>query len=73
MGHFGSGIQFEKPGAVPYSMIAADLNGDHRPEIIVDFVEAPGKIYYNDGTGNSIREYHSATAKARSMVWRREI
>ena len=32
-------------------MIAADLNGDHRREIIVGFVVAPGKIYYNDGTG----------------------
>jgi hypothetical protein len=32
-------------------MIAADLNGDHRPEILVGYVDAPGVIYFNDGTG----------------------
>ena len=32
-------------------MIAADLNGDHRPEILVGYVEAPGVVYFNDGTG----------------------
>jgi len=25
-------------------MIAADLNGDHRPEIIVGYVEGPGVV-----------------------------
>ena len=33
-------------------MIAADLNKDRRPEIIVGYVNAPGAIYYNDGTGH---------------------
>src|SRR5262249_14776964 len=47
----GSGIQFQKAEAVPYSMIAADLNHDHRPEIIVGYVDGPGVIYFNDGTG----------------------
>lgn len=32
-------------------MIAADLNGDRRPEILVGYVEAPGVAYFNDGTG----------------------
>jgi hypothetical protein len=32
-------------------MIAADLNRDGKPEIIVGYVEAPGAIYFNDGTG----------------------
>jgi hypothetical protein len=36
---------------MPYSMIAADLNGDGRPEIMVGYVEAPGVVYFNDGTG----------------------
>ena len=48
-GHFGEGIPFDKPAAVPYSMIAADLNRDGRPEIIVGYVDAPGVIYFNDG------------------------
>ncbi len=50
-GHFGSGIRFQTPEALPYSMIAADLNRDHRPEILVGYVDAPGVIYFNDGTG----------------------
>lgn len=32
-------------------MIAADLNADHRPEILVGYVDAPGVVYFNDGTG----------------------
>ncbi len=32
-------------------MIAVDLNRDHRPEIIVGYVDAPGAVYFNDGTG----------------------
>jgi FG-GAP-like repeat len=50
-GTFRSGIQFQVHKAVPYSMIATDLNGDHRPEILVGYVEAPGGVFFNDGTG----------------------
>ena len=50
-GNFGPGVQFQKPGALPYSMISADLNGDGRPDLIVGYVNAPGVIYFNDGTG----------------------
>ena len=50
-GNFGPGVQFQKPEALPYSMISADLNGDGRPDLIVGYVNAPGVIYYNDGTG----------------------
>jgi hypothetical protein len=50
-GNFGSGIQFQKPQALPYSMTSADLNGDGHPDLIVGYVDAPGVIYYNDGTG----------------------
>jgi hypothetical protein len=50
-GNFGSGIQFQTPQALPYSMISADLNGDGHPDLIVGYVGAPGVIYYNDGTG----------------------
>jgi hypothetical protein len=50
-GHFGEGIQFQKPQALPYSMISADLNGDGHPDLVVGYVNAPGVIYFNDGTG----------------------
>jgi hypothetical protein len=36
-------------------MIAADLNGDHRPDILVGYVDAPGVVYFNDGTGKKYR------------------
>jgi hypothetical protein len=32
-GNFGSGIQFQKPQALPYSMISADLNGDGHSDL----------------------------------------
>ena len=32
-------------------MLAADLNKDGHPDIIVGYVNAPGAIYFNDGTG----------------------
>jgi hypothetical protein len=44
-------VQFQKPESLPYSMIAADLNRDGRPEILVGYVGAPGVVYFNDGTG----------------------
>jgi hypothetical protein len=53
-GGFSSGIEFQaraKGVPLPYSMIAADLNRDGRPEIIVGYVDAPGVVYFNDGTG----------------------
>jgi hypothetical protein len=50
-GNFGAGIQFQKPDALPYSMISADLNGDGHPDLVVGYVNAPGVIYFNDGTG----------------------
>ena len=50
-GNFRSGIQLQTPEALPYSTIAADLNDDHRPEILVGYVNAPGVVYFNDGTG----------------------
>ena len=43
---------------MPYSLIAADLNNDKRPEIIVGFIEAPGAIFWNDGSG---RRYSRAS------------
>jgi hypothetical protein len=54
-GNFGSGIQFQKPRALPYSMTSADLNGDGHPDLIVGYVNPPGIIYYNDGTGKKFR------------------
>jgi hypothetical protein len=36
-------------------MISADLNKDGKPDIIVGFVNAPGEIYFNEGTGRSYR------------------
>src|SRR5580658_10280335 len=52
-GNFGSGIHFQKPQALPYSMMSADLNGDGRPDLIVGYVGTLGIIYYNDGTGKN--------------------
>jgi hypothetical protein len=37
--------------ALPYSMIAADLNKDGKPDIVMGYVHAPGAVYFNDGTG----------------------
>ena len=60
-GNFGPGVQFQKPDAMelagngeegmPYSMLAADLNGDGHPDLIVGYTDEPGVIYCNDGTG----------------------
>ena len=50
-GNFGSGVQFQRPQALPYSMMTADLNGDGHPDIAVGYVDAPGVIYFNEGTG----------------------
>jgi hypothetical protein len=50
-GNFAEAIRFDTPKAVPYSMIATDLNRDGRPEIVVGYVEAPGVVYFNSGTG----------------------
>jgi hypothetical protein len=36
-------------------MIAADLNRDRWPEIVVGYVDAPGVVYFNDGTGRHFR------------------
>ncbi len=32
-------------------MISADLNGDGHPDLIVGYVNVPGVVYFNDGTG----------------------
>ena len=60
-GHFAPGVPFQKADAsgptgqgeehMPYSMIAADLNGDGHPDLIVGYIDGPGVIYFNDGTG----------------------
>jgi hypothetical protein len=34
-------------------MTSADLNGDGHADLIVGYVDAPGVIYYNDGTGRN--------------------
>jgi hypothetical protein len=56
-GNFGSGIQFQKPRALPYSMVSADLKGDGHPDLVVGYVNAPGVIYYNDGTGRNFEAH----------------
>jgi hypothetical protein len=55
-GHFSSGTKITGQPALPYSMIAADLNRDGKPEIIVGYVGAPGIAYFNDGTGKNYRQ-----------------
>ncbi|MGO9256799.1 MAG: FG-GAP repeat domain-containing protein [Bryobacteraceae bacterium] len=48
---FGASTKIAGPDALPYSMLAADLNKDGKPEIIVGYVGAPGAVYFNDGSG----------------------
>lgn len=50
-GNFGSGVQFQTAGPLPYSMASADINSDGHMDLIVGYVDATGVIYYNDGTG----------------------
>jgi hypothetical protein len=53
-GGFQRGIEFQARAQgvpLPYSMIAADLNRNRRPDIIVGYVEAQGIVFFNDGTG----------------------
>jgi hypothetical protein len=52
-GSVGPGLGIAGKEAVPYSLIAADLNKAGRPEIIVGFIGAPGAIFWNNGTGRS--------------------
>jgi hypothetical protein len=52
-GHFSRGAKINEQPALPYSMIAADLNRGGKPEIVVGHVGAPGIVYFNDGTGKN--------------------
>jgi hypothetical protein len=55
-GHFGSGILIKKGGGSVSSMIAVDLDGDNRPEIVIGYVNAPVIFFVNDGTGKKYRQ-----------------
>jgi len=39
---------------VPYSVAIADLNRDGKPDIVVGNLGAPGSVFFNDGTWESI-------------------
>jgi hypothetical protein len=56
-GNFGAGVQFQKPEALPYSMISADLNEDGKPDLVVGYVDHAGVIYFNDGSGRTFEAY----------------
>lgn len=47
----GGDLKIAGREALPYSMLAADLNRDGKPEIVVGYVNAPGAVYFNGGTG----------------------
>jgi hypothetical protein len=49
--HSGETLKIAGSDALPYSMLAADLNKSGKPDMIVGYVNAPGAIYFNDGTG----------------------
>jgi hypothetical protein len=49
--HGGESLKIADRDALPYSMLAADLNKDGKPDIIVGYVNAPGAIYFNDSSG----------------------
>lgn len=40
---------------MPYALSIADLNNDGRMDIIVGYVFAPSKIFYNNGTDSSFK------------------
>ena len=78
-GNFGPGVLFQKPDPVelagkeeehmPYSMVATDLNGDGRPDLIVGYVDAPGVVYYNDGKAKRSPRGRLAMGKEQFMEW----
>lgn len=41
---------------VPYAVAIADMNRDAKADIVVGYVEAPGSVFFNDGTGINFRE-----------------
>ena len=47
----GQSLKIAGSDALPYSMLAADINQDGKPDMIVGYVNAPAAIYFNDGTG----------------------
>ncbi len=38
---------------VPYSVAIADLNRDGKPDIVIGKMDAPGSVFFNDGTGTN--------------------
>ena len=43
----GKGVKFQQPSALPYSMIAADLNRNGWPDVVVARSDAPCFVMFN--------------------------
>ena len=52
---FSAGISLFESLIVPYALSIADLNNDGRMDIIVGYVFAPSKIFYNNGTDSNFK------------------
>jgi hypothetical protein len=42
-------------------MVAADLNRDRRPDMVVGYVHAAGVVYFNDGAGKRFQQEQERT------------
>jgi len=42
-------------------MVAADLNRDRRPDMVVGYVHAAGSEYFNDGAGKRFQHKQEPT------------
>jgi hypothetical protein len=53
---FADAEQLQGASRTPYALALGDLNKDGRLDVVVGFVESPGVVYFNDGTGRSFEE-----------------
>jgi hypothetical protein len=52
----GAATPFGNTKDSPYALAIGDVNGDGRIDIVVGHVEAPSIVYFNDGSGKSLKQ-----------------